>query len=168
MDKIVLLALAEYNVYVNRALLETAAQANIRELEETHNPSRENILNLIRHLTLVEAGYLAQLNGESLNVDREALINLAGISTLSVRTDQGLLDYLSNVSETGLLQNMEVKIGGHPFRFTPWQMLLQVFSHSAAHRGELSILLSEMGYPLPVQDMIVRFAEESGQEWPWK
>jgi uncharacterized damage-inducible protein DinB len=123
---------------------------------------------VIRHLILVEAGYLAQLQGKSLNGDREALTNLEGIGALFARTDQGLLDYLSNASETELLQAMDVKIGGHPFRFPPWQMLLQVFNHSAAHRGELSILLSELGYPLHTQDMIVRFAEESGQGWPWK
>ena len=168
MEKVVLLALSEYNAYANRVLLETAAQVSAKDLEDVQSPSRENVLNLIRHMTLVEAGYLAQLQGIPLNMDREAVSTLQGIADLAARTGAGLKDYLSLTSEKELLQTGEVMIGGHPFRFPPWQMLLQVFSHSAAHRGEMSILLSEMGYPLPVQDMIVRFAEESGQDWPWK
>lgn len=168
MVKSVLLALTEYNAYANRVLLETAAMANAKDLEETHSPSRESVLNLIRHMTLVEVGYLAQLQGKPTNVDREAVSILEGIADLAARTDASLKDYLSLTSELELQQTRDVKIGEHPFRFTPWQMLLQVFSHSAAHRGELSILLSEMGYPLPLKDMIIRFAEESGQEWPWK
>ncbi|MFN8455860.1 MAG: hypothetical protein U0401_14540 [Anaerolineae bacterium] len=40
--------------------------------------------------------------------------------------------------------------------------------HSAQHRGELSILLSELGHPLLIDDIIVRFTEESGQSWPFK
>ena len=37
------------------------------------------------------------------------------------------------------------------------------FMHSAQHGGELSILLSALGYPLPIDDIIVRFTEERGQ-----
>jgi uncharacterized damage-inducible protein DinB len=39
--------------------------------------------------------------------------------------------------------------------------------HSTHHRGELSIVLTELGYPLPTLDIIVHFAEQSGQAWPW-
>lgn len=166
MEKVVLLALAEYNAYANRVVLESAAQASRRGLEEARSPSRENVLNLIRHLILVETGYLAQLQGKSMNVDRELVSNLDGLADLAARTAKGLQAFLSQTIEPELFSILDVKIGGHPFRFPPWQMLLQVFSHSAAHRGELSILLSELGYPLPLQDMIVRFAEESGQDWP--
>jgi uncharacterized damage-inducible protein DinB len=168
MDKPVLAALAEYNAYANRVLMETAAQAGTQGLEEVESPSRGSILGLIRHLSAVEAGYLAQLQGESQVVDRESLSTLEGIAALSVRTGKGFQEYVASADEGELLQAGDVKIGGQPFRFPPWQMLLQVFSHSAAHRGELSILLSEMGHPLPVKDMIVRFAEESGQGWPWE
>jgi uncharacterized damage-inducible protein DinB len=45
-------------------------------------------------------------------------------------------------------------------------LLAQAFVHSTHHRGELSIVLSHLGHPLPTLDIIIPFVTWSGQKWP--
>jgi uncharacterized damage-inducible protein DinB len=49
-----------------------------------------------------------------------------------------------------------------------WQLLVQAFVHSTHHRAELAILLGQMGHPLPTLDILIHFAQQSGQPWRWK
>jgi uncharacterized damage-inducible protein DinB len=49
-----------------------------------------------------------------------------------------------------------------------WLLLMQAFVHSTLHRGELSIVLSNFGHPLPTLDIIIPFIEWNGQIWPTK
>ena len=49
------------------------------------------------------------------------------------------------------------------FNFPVWQIVLQVYNHSMIHRGELSILLTELGHPLPNMDILIQFGEQTGQ-----
>jgi uncharacterized damage-inducible protein DinB len=45
-------------------------------------------------------------------------------------------------------------------------LMLQSLIHSVHHRGELSIVMTGLGHPLPTLDIILHFARESGQPWP--
>ncbi len=69
--------------------------------------------------------------------------------------------------DADLDRQVQVTLRGRPFQFPMWQLLSQAFVHSTHHRGELSIVLTELGHPLPTLDIIVHFAKESGQAWPW-
>ena len=45
--------------------------------------------------------------------------------------------------------------------------LLALYIYNSIHRrGELSIVLSGLGHPLPTLDIILHFFAQSGQEWP--
>jgi uncharacterized damage-inducible protein DinB len=59
-------------------------------------------------------------------------------------------------------------MGGQTLRLPVWQLLIQGFLSSTHHRGELSIVLTQLGHPLPTLDIIIHFVEQSGQTWPWK
>ncbi len=68
--------------------------------------------------------------------------------------------------EEELQRELDVTIRGEPVHLPVWQLLLQAFIHAVHHRGELSILLSQIDHPLPTLDIILHFVEESGQDWP--
>jgi uncharacterized damage-inducible protein DinB len=168
MNQLTLFALARYNAYANQVLLSTAAELSLEELRETPSPSRGSILRLIQHLFATEAAFLAQCQGKTFKFEREKLATIAQLQGFARQLEADLLGLVSSASEDDPAQVRQIEIGGHPFRFPVWQILVQVFMHSAQHRGELSILLSELGHPLPISDIIVQFAGQSGQPWPWK
>ncbi len=74
----------------------------------------------------------------------------------------------ASLTEGDLARDMTIQLRDHSFLFPMWQLLAQAFVHSTHHRAELAILLGQMGHPLPTLDIIIHFAKESGQEWPWK
>ncbi|MDO9121852.1 MAG: DinB family protein, partial [Anaerolineaceae bacterium] len=75
--------------------------------------------------------------------------------------------YLNWVTNEKLLEIVDIPIGEHPFKLARWQLLTQSLLHSAHHRGELSIVMTGLGHPLPTLDAIIAFIHESGQTWPW-
>ena len=76
------------------------------------------------------------------------------------------LAYLAASDDNDLGKEIKIATRGKPLHFFKWQALVQAFVHSTHHRGELSIILTELGAPLPTLDILIQFARESGQHWP--
>lgn len=163
----VLFSLAKYNAYANRMLLETAANISTTQLESTPSPSRNSVLRLIQHMLATEGEYLTLCQEKSFKFIRAEYSTIENLRTLSGRLGANFHQWLEALSEEDLQRVLDVKIGDYQFRFPIWQLLIQAFMHSSEHRGELSILLSSLGHPVPISDIIVHFAQESGQSWPW-
>jgi len=64
-----------------------------------------------------------------------------------------------------LYSPQHLAIRNHPLTLPRWQMLAQSLLQSIHHRGELSIVMTQLGYPLPTLDPIIQFIKESGQVW---
>lgn len=167
MEKSIFLTLAKYNYLSNHQLFETVGNLSTSELEITPSPSRKNIFRLLQHLLAVEAHYLAQCQSKNFDFDSQTLSTVESLQVFASQIDVSLINLVTNLKDDELYQVREIQIGGHLFQFTVWQILLQIFMHSAQHRGELSVLLSFKGQSLPLPDIIVQFAQESNQEWPW-
>lgn len=167
MDHSVLLSLAKYNAVANHLLFETVGNLSTSELEITPSPSRKNIFRLLQHLLAVEAHYLAQCQSKNFDFDVQALSTVESLQVFASQLDVSLINLVTLLTDDELFQEKNIQIGGHEFQFTTWQILLHIFMHSAHHRGELSVLLSFKGQSLGLPDMIVQFAQESGQTWPW-
>jgi uncharacterized damage-inducible protein DinB len=167
MDHSVILSLAKYNALSNHMLFETVGNLSTSELEITPSPSRKNIFRLLQHLLAVESHYLAQCQGKSFDFDAQALSTVESLQVFASQIDVSLINLVTSLKEEELFEVKNIQIGGHEFQFTTWQILLHIFMHSAQHRGELSVLLNFKGQSLALPDMIVQFAQESGQDWPW-
>lgn len=161
--------IARHNVHANEILFREASRLDRQILEGTSSPSRESIYQLLVHLLAVEMNYLSQITGGDRvlsDEDRSSMLTLsAGAEVHRAR----LLTFVSSLTDAELMRETPFRFStGATLRYTVWQILTQIFLHSAQHRGELSILLSELGHPLPIDDIIVRFSDESGQAWPFR
>ena len=65
-------------------------------------------------------------------------------------------EYLEIVNENELYEVIATQIRQQPLQLTRWQMLAQSLIHSIHHRGELSIVMTGLGYPLPTLDPILQ------------
>ncbi|MFN8445673.1 MAG: DinB family protein [Caldilineaceae bacterium] len=163
-------ALARQNAYANQILFQEASKLTLETLDATKSASRESAYRLLVHLLTVEALYFRQIKGGNGRViDKEATTSLDSVVAIAAQHGEEFLEYVTTLTDEELGRDTIFQFSnGARVHYPVWQLLTQVLMHSAQHRGELSILLSELGHPLPINDIIIRFTEESGQPWPFK
>ncbi len=159
-----LLTLCEYNRYANQLVWEVVNRLTADELTRPVSPSHESVQSLLTHMLMVEAVFLARCQGGPL--DRPELPTLADVLGYWSNVAQAAQRFIAEQTDDDLQCEMAA-FDTRPLRLPRWQLLLQAFMHSAHHRGELSIVLTELGHPLPTLDIIIHFAEQSGQGWPF-
>jgi uncharacterized damage-inducible protein DinB len=169
MDRSALLVLHSYNSYANSLVLKTALTLDEAAFTGQSSPSHGSVQHLLMHMLAVESSFLAKCRGEA----PHGKVFETEVMTLSEIADgfAGVADtrdaYLDAVSKDELAEVIPIQIGGKPLRLARWQLLAQSLLSSAHHRGELSIVMTALGAPLPTLDPILQFVSKSGQEWPF-
>jgi uncharacterized damage-inducible protein DinB len=168
-NKSSLLVLHNYNDHANSLVLETAAKLDEQAFTTTSSPSHGSVQGLLTHMLTTEFFFLARSEGKPiLPKSPAAALSLEEIRLTFAQVAAERRKYLDWVSEELLAQEILVPIGGQEFQLARWQLLAQSLMHTAHHRGELSIVLTGLGFPLPTLDIIIEFVNESGQHWPWR
>jgi uncharacterized damage-inducible protein DinB len=163
-----MLSLCRFNAQANAAVLEVAARLTGGEFTRDVSPSHGSVQQLLLHILGGEVFFPAVCEGRA--VDMQALETLETLDAIRARWHEANADaevFIASLDDDELDRMVTVTFGEHSFELPMWQVLLQCFSHSMHHRGELSIVLSELGHPLPTLDLMVYFIQESGQDWPF-
>jgi hypothetical protein len=142
--------------------MEATSRLSVAELEYAPNLSHTTDFKLIRHRLVIEAGYLAQCQGKSISLDKGELSTLAGLGIICDNIGDELQAVIVSMSEKGIARIVDVSIGGIIFSLPIWQLLLQRFLYSAHHCDKLPVLRTSIGKPPNIEDIKVRFAEDSG------
>ncbi len=160
-----LLSLYTYNVYANKLVLDTVENLTEKEFIQECSPSRGSVRGLLTHMLECEAFFLAQCQGRSIELDFTELSTPPSIRQYWSKLEQEQLDFIGALNEGEILRDISVRIREQPLVFPMWELLAQALIHSVHHRGELSIVLTELNHPLPTLDIILHFIKESGQNW---
>jgi uncharacterized damage-inducible protein DinB len=164
MDKKGLLELSGYNEYANDLLFGVAKKLTSDELTRPSSPSHGSVLGLLRHVFDVEAFFLFVCQGRPLAPGKDGTLSFEQFLQEWAGLAKGRMDYLNAVSEADL--DGKVEPFGPGLAYTRSQLLVQSLVHSIHHRGELSIVMTGLGHPLPTLDIILHFTKQNGQEWP--
>ncbi len=169
LNKSALLVFHHYNDHANGLVLQTASSMDESALVAQTSPSHGSVLALLTHMLTTEFFFLARSEGKPVNPKAapDKSLGLPEVTAAFTQVAAERQKYLDWVSEERLMEIIEIPIGGQPFKLPRWQLLAQSLIHSAHHRGELSIVMTSLGYPLPTLDPIIPFINESGQHWPW-
>ena len=162
-----LLSLYTYNAYANQLVLDTIENLTEKEFVRECSPSRGSVHGLLTHMLECEAFFLAQCQNRSVELDSVDLSTLASIRQYWSKLEQEQLDFIGSLDDDEILRDIPVRIREQSLVFPMWQLLAQALIHSVHHRGELSIVLTELNHPLPTLDIILHFIKESGQNWTW-
>ncbi len=170
MNKSALLVLQDYNSHANNLVLQSAARLSETDFCAPSSPSHGSVQALLTHMLTTEFFFLARCEGKPVNPKDtpNKQLNLTEIALAFEQVAEERKRYLSWVTDEKLLEIVEIPIGGQPFKLARWQLLTQAFIHSTHHRGELSIVMTGLGSPLPTLDAIIPFVNQSGQLWPWE
>jgi len=168
MNKSSLLVLHNYNDHANKLVLETASKLDEQAFTTSSSPSHGSVQGLLTHMLTTEFFFLARVEGKPVTSKPGAPpLSNEEIGVTFAQIAEERRKYLAWVSEELLAQEIIVPIGGQDIKLARWQFLVQSLMHTAHHRGELSIVLTGLGYPLPTLDIIIEFVQERGQEWPY-
>lgn len=165
MDRVGLLALARYNAYATHLVLERAAHLPEGDWARPAGPSHGSVEQTVRHLLETEAFFVALCAGRAF-VEFPGPLSLAELRGLAERVAAETEHFLTTAADADLAQPTALSLRGQTLRLPAWQLLTQIFLHATHHRGELSILMSQLGLPLPTLDILLHFIEASGQTWP--
>jgi uncharacterized damage-inducible protein DinB len=168
MNPNMLLSLCAYNTYANRLVLDTMKRMSAEELTRQSSPSHGTAQALLMHMLGTELFFFKLCQGQTLPVptgDVPTLAQLYDAVNLYSKEEE---TFIQSLDEAGLEREVSFPIAQRTFHLPVWQLLTQAFMHATHHRGELSIVLTQLGYPLPTLDIIIPFIQQSGQEWPFQ
>ncbi len=160
-----LISLHAYNVYANNLVLDAADGMTGEELARQISPSHGSVINLLRHMMGCEYYFLILCMGVKPEDEGSDSPSLAELREYFTALAERRIGYLKAAAEYELAAEINVHVGKGEYTLTRWQLLTQSLLHSAHHRGELSIVMTELGHPLPTLDPILRYVSESGQTW---
>ena len=170
MDKSALKVLHHYNEYANQLVLKAAQDLDDAAFSTSSSPSHGSVQGLLTHMLTTEFFFLARCEGKPIHPkgapDKALSLNEIQVAFSQVAEERGR--YLNWLKDEMMEEEIAIPIGGKEFKLARWQFLAQSLIHSAHHRGELSIVMTALGCPLPTLDPILQFVSESGQEWPWQ
>jgi uncharacterized damage-inducible protein DinB len=161
-------ALYTYNAYANGLVLETAAHLTEEEFTRHCSPSHGSVRELLIHMLAAEVSFLVRCMGRPIEFGLDDPLTLDEIHRCWDRLEQEQKDFIALLSAEDLAREICLQIRDRELKLPAWKLLVQAFLHSMHHRGELSIVLTDLGYPLPTLDIIIQFIKQSGQEWPWE
>ncbi len=167
MNRSSLYLLHEYNVYANNLVLEIAAKMTGEELTRSSSPSHGSVMNLLQHMFGCEYFFAMECMNCAAEPSEERLCSKSIIelkecfSVLNATRGQ----YLEVVNQYELEEAISVNLGRNVVALPRWQFMAQSLIHSMHHRGELSIVMTGLGYPLPTLDPILKYIHDSGQAW---
>lgn len=168
LNKSALLVLHNINNHANELVLQTAAAMEESALTAQASASHGSVLALLTHMLTSEFYFLARSEGKPVNPksapDKSLSLQEVALAFSQVANER--LKYLNWINDDQLQQDIDIPLNGGDYKLPRWQLLAQSLFHSAHHRGELSIVMTALGHPLPTLDPIIPFINGSGQHWP--
>jgi len=156
-----LAAFCRYDAHANDLVLAAAAELSNGDFEAATSPSRDSVGGLLRHMLSGELVWIARCQGRQPEIDTARLAVRGNLRAYWAEADREFLAFVDACTEADLARPVPTAVQGQPVVLPVWQMLMQSLLHSAHHRGELSIVLTQLGYPLPTLDIILQFLKES-------
>jgi uncharacterized damage-inducible protein DinB len=162
-----LMALYSYNAYANGLVLDTVEQLTEEEFSQQCSPSHGSVRSLLLHMLECETFFLAQCQGRRFELEASSLASLADVRDRWRELEREQQGWITSLTDVELARQVTLELRGQELVFPVWELLLQAVIHSVHHRGELSVVCTGLGYPLPTMDIILHFIKHSGQSWPF-
>jgi uncharacterized damage-inducible protein DinB len=140
--------LYDYSCWANHRLLAVVSQLSPDEFTRHVAGSYESVRNTLVHVLSAEWGWLERCGGnprgERLKADD--FPSLESITAVWARVEREMREFIPSLSEEALQEPITFAIGSGPVMTIPRADLLQhAIVHAVHHRGQLAMLLRELG-----------------------
>jgi len=150
--------LFDYHYWANRKLLHVVSQLTPEQFTRSVAGSYGSIRNTLVHVLSAEWGWLERCGGERrgdrLNPDDYPTIE--SLEGAWIRVEQCLREFLSHLENEDLAREVEFSLAGGPSHTLAVGELMQhAMIHAVHHRGQVSLLLRELGFTPGNFDMLM-------------
>jgi uncharacterized damage-inducible protein DinB len=151
-----------YNAWANERLLDAVSALPPEELRRDLGSSFGSVHATLVHILSSEWLFLMRWNGVSPpeRLRPEDFRDLASVRSRWAEVQAGQGQYLARLTPEALTGELGyVNTSGQPWRYRLWQVMQQVLTHSAYHRGQVTTMLRQLGRQ-PVETDVLTYYDE--------
>ncbi|MGI8970897.1 MAG: DinB family protein [Dehalococcoidia bacterium] len=141
-----MMLLYAYNRWANQRLIAAAKLVNAEQFLATFTFPHGSLRNTLAHVIRTEWAWCAVLRGESSDqpptLRNEELPTAAVIEARWNAIQAETQSFIASLHDADLGRVMRLKSGG---ALTVWQVLINLYTHSVQHRGEVAQILTDHG-----------------------
>ena len=147
--KALLLNYLRYNHWANQKMCNYLSAVDNPE----EDPEKENVYatikKIILHIADGEQTWISRLNGDNIphmhNLDMGGSFH--GICSLILKNSNAFIDFIESKEESFFTHHTEyINLKGKTFRQNNAEIILHAMNHSTFHRGQVIIMLRNVGY----------------------
>lgn len=151
-------AMAEYNAWMNGRLYEVCASIPEVELQRNRGAFFGSIYSTLNHLLYGDLAFMSRFTGDPTVVPelgKELYANFDVMSEARRALDERILKWSETVSKAWLGEKLsyESKVDGVVRTVPRWVLVTHMFNHETHHRGQVTTLLSQLGFDIGTTDI---------------
>lgn len=161
--------LADYNRWANVQIYETAAQLSDAEFHEDRGAFFGSLHGTLNHLLVTDQLWMHRFNGTGETPAALGVVlhdDLAGLRSAREAEDRHIMDWIETLDDAALAADVTYTSVLRPGAIThPLHLAVaHMFNHHTHHRGQCHMILTSMGKPSLVLDLL-HFLRGEGQRW---
>jgi uncharacterized damage-inducible protein DinB len=149
--------MAEYNHWMNLKLYAVCAEVPDEQRREDRGAFFKSIHGTLNHILVGDRIWLGRFTGNSYvaQLRQELYSDFNELRQQRETTDQQILEWSKQLTDERLSQPLRYKSASDGIErvFPQWLLVMHLFNHQTHHRGQLTTLLSQLGYDPGVTDL---------------
>lgn len=150
--------LAAYNQWINRRLYEVCAQIPDKERKADRGAFFKSIHSTLNHLLDSDRIWLDRFLGQPAagkTIGEELYSSFEALRQHREALDQAIVAWTTTLSELWLSEPFQYtsNVDGQTRTVPTWILVTHLFNHQTHHRGQLTTLLSQLGYDYGATDL---------------
>jgi uncharacterized damage-inducible protein DinB len=157
--------LYEYNRWANARVLKAVSSLTAEQLGRDPSGGDRSLLHTLAHIAAAEWVWLRRWQGESPRSlpGREDFRSLGHLEAWWSEVERECAEFVCCLTDERLPEVVAyVNTAGETWRYTLSQMMQHLVNHSSYHRGQVSLMLRQLGAEPAPTDLLV-FLDETGR-----
>jgi uncharacterized damage-inducible protein DinB len=156
-DRAYCTTLAEYNAWMNQKLYAICAEIPDRKRQEDLGAFFKSIHGTLDHLLASDRAWMGRFINQPFNqgISQELYSDFDELHKAREVTDQQIVEWAKTLTSEWLNQPLQYTSNvDQKTRVLPtWLLVTHMFNHQTHHRGQITTLLSQLGYDPGVTDL---------------
>jgi uncharacterized damage-inducible protein DinB len=150
----------DYSRWASQRTLTAARALNPEELQRDLGSSYGGVLGTLVHIFQADRIWLSRLQGSPRLTlgDPGETWNLDALSGAWERVADGFLEWLPAADNPESLLDYR-NLAGQALSVPLWQVILHLVNHATYHRGQVTTMLRQLGYPAVATDLHVFYLD---------
>ena len=142
------LRLYDYSCWANQKLLGAVSQLTPEEFTRTVGGSYGSVRNTLVHILSAEWGWLDRCGGlpRGERLKAEDYPTLESVLIVWRKVEAEMRAFLETVSDAELRNEISFAFGGPPMTLSRGDILQHAVIHAVHHRGQIALMLRELGH----------------------